>query len=135
MLDIGEFGTTVWRPPRPKADALRPKLSELRAAVREAERRRCCRVFYEAAQMTLTAKLARRFGYDLATGRIDKAAVTLSSGSGLDVRITTRTNALDPFKLFIPPQMRWGCVGRRSKDRGRPSADVPWVVGCVDGGA
>lgn len=100
MLEDYEPGTTA-------ADleamfgALRPKLTELRAAVRAAEAPPILEgVFDETAQMALTEKLARHFGYDLSTGRIDKAVHPFSSGSGLDVRITTRTNALDPFNCF-----------------------------------
>ena len=33
-------------------------------------------------------------------GRVDKAVHPFSSGSGLDVRITTRTNPVDPFNCF-----------------------------------
>jgi carboxypeptidase Taq len=36
----------------------------------------------------------------LVHGRIDKAVHPFSSGSGLDVRITTRTNPRDPFNCF-----------------------------------
>jgi len=119
MLEDYEPGTTA-------ADleamfgALRPKLSELRAAVREAEAPPVLEgVFDEAAQMTLTAKLARRFGYDLATGRIDKAVHPFSSGSGLDVRITTRTNALDPFNCFYSTVHE---VGHAAYEQGIDSA-------------
>ena len=56
--------------------------------------------FDEAAQMELTQLLARTFGYDFSIGRLDKAVHPFSSGSGRDVRITTRTNAHDPFNCF-----------------------------------
>ena len=39
--------------------------------------------FDEAAQMKLTRKLARTFGYDMNHGRVDKAVHPFSSGSGL----------------------------------------------------
>lgn len=81
--------------------ALRPELSDLRMAVREAEAPpRLQGTFDEATQMKLTRKLARAFGYDMNHGRVDKAVHPFSSGSGLDVRITTRTNADDPFNCF-----------------------------------
>jgi carboxypeptidase Taq len=100
--------------------ALRPKLSELRAAVREAEAPPVLEgVFDEAAQMALTSKLARHFGYDLTTGRIDKAVHPFSSGSGLDVRITTRTNALDPFNCFYSTVHE---VGHAAYEQGIDSA-------------
>jgi len=80
---------------------LRPELSTLRAAVREAEAPpRLTGTFDENAQMKLTRRLARSFGYDMSHGRVDKAVHPFSSGSGLDVRITTRTNEADPFNCF-----------------------------------
>lgn len=81
--------------------AMRPVLSELRAAVREAEApAKLEGNFDESAQMKLTRLLAKTFGYDMAHGRVDKAVHPFSSGSGLDVRITTRTSATDPFNCF-----------------------------------
>jgi carboxypeptidase Taq len=81
--------------------ALRPKLSALRAAVRDANAPpRLSGRFDENAQMKLTRRLAKTFGYDMTHGRVDKAVHPFSSGSGLDVRITTRTNELDPFNCF-----------------------------------
>ncbi|MEP2642783.1 carboxypeptidase M32 [Roseobacter sp.] len=81
--------------------ALRPELANLRAAIREAEApAKLTGHFDEDAQMALTRKLAETFGYDMNHGRIDKAVHPFSSGSGLDVRITTRTNPTDPFNCF-----------------------------------
>ncbi len=81
--------------------ALRPELAALRAAVREAAAPpELTGRFDEAAQMQLTQKLAQVFGYDVTHGRLDKAVHPFSSGSGLDVRITTRTNPEDPFNCF-----------------------------------
>lgn len=81
--------------------AMRPVLSELRAQVREAEGpQKLQGTFDEGAQMKLTRQLAKAFGYDMARGRVDKAVHPFSSGSGNDVRITTRTNAADPFNCF-----------------------------------
>ena len=56
--------------------------------------------FAEDGQLALSAKLAETFGYDTAHGRIDKAVHPFSSGSGLDVRITTRVAEHDPFNCF-----------------------------------
>ncbi len=81
--------------------ALRPELSRLRAAVLEAPAPgKVSGPFDEAAQMTLTRTLAEAFGYNLDHGRVDKAVHPFSSGSGLDVRITTRTSTEDPFNCF-----------------------------------
>ena len=100
MLDDYEPGATA-ETLTAMFGALRPALSELRAAVREAKSPSQLEgVFDEAAQMKLTRLLAKTFGYDSSIGRVDKAVHPFSSGSGLDVRITTRTNPLDPFNCF-----------------------------------
>ena len=81
--------------------ALRPELSDLRAAALEAAPpARLQGKFDPEAQMKLTQKLAETFGYDMHRGRIDKAVHPFSSGSGMDVRITTRTSADDPFNCI-----------------------------------
>lgn len=81
--------------------AMRPVLADLRAACRAAPQVPALRGdFPEAAQLQLSRELALAFGYDLAHGRIDKAVHPFSSGSGLDVRISTRTNLADPFNCF-----------------------------------
>lgn len=53
--------------------------------------------FDSAAQMTLTAEIATAFGYDFDHGRIDLAVHPFSSGSGADVRITTRVDDAEPL--------------------------------------
>ncbi|NCO87481.1 MAG: carboxypeptidase M32 [Rhodobacterales bacterium] len=81
--------------------ALRPGLVDLRAAVLAAPAPApLSGTFDEAGQLALSQKLALAFGYDLNKGRIDKAVHPFSSGSGSDVRITTRTNPVDPFNCF-----------------------------------
>ncbi|MEP0961608.1 MAG: carboxypeptidase M32 [Roseobacter sp.] len=81
--------------------ALRPKLAELRTAVLQAQApTKVSGAFDDALQMELTRKLAKTFGYDMHHGRVDKAVHPFSSGSGLDVRITTRTSQDDPFNCF-----------------------------------
>ncbi len=81
--------------------ALRPELTRLREAVRAAEAPPQLQgTFDESVQMKLTRHLAKTFGYDMSMGRVDKAVHPFSSGSGQDVRITTRTNEIDPFNCF-----------------------------------
>jgi carboxypeptidase Taq len=81
--------------------ALRPRLVALRESVRAAGPAPQVRGhFDEAGQLALSRELAVAFGYDLGRGRIDKAVHPFSSGSGSDVRITTRTNPTDPFNCF-----------------------------------
>ncbi len=80
---------------------MRPVLVDLRAAVLDQPMPKGVRgPFDEAAQMELARRIATVFGYDLGHGRVDKAVHPFSSGSGLDVRITTRTSAEDPFNCL-----------------------------------
>ncbi|WP_116131699.1 carboxypeptidase M32 [Tropicimonas sp. IMCC34043] len=80
-------------------DSLRPGLVDLRQRILGSGRDMAILQgpFDEAAQLRLTTECARAFGYDLDRGRIDKAVHPFSSGSGLDVRITTRTS---PDEIF-----------------------------------
>ncbi|WP_102108134.1 carboxypeptidase M32 [Oceaniglobus roseus] len=82
--------------------ALRPRLVSLRERILGAEVTppRLTGTFAEAGQLQVSTALARAFGYDFTRGRIDKAVHPFSSGSGNDVRITTRTVATDPFNCF-----------------------------------
>jgi len=81
--------------------AMRPRLVALRDAIwQRPEPAGVQGEFAPEVQMTLSRELALAFGYDLNHGRIDKAVHPFSSGSGLDVRITTRTNPTDPFNCF-----------------------------------
>lgn len=81
--------------------ALRPRLVALREAVLDQPQPAPLQgQFDEAGQLALSQKLAQAFGYNLDNGRIDKAVHPFSAGSGLDVRITTRTNPADPFNCF-----------------------------------
>jgi carboxypeptidase Taq len=56
--------------------------------------------FHEAGQLRLSHMMAEHFGYDFRHGRIDKAVHPFSSGSGADVRITTRVDEGDPFNCL-----------------------------------
>ncbi|MCA2010613.1 carboxypeptidase M32 [Cereibacter sphaeroides] len=56
--------------------------------------------FHREGQLRLSRQLAETFGYDLSHGRVDLAVHPFSSGSGADVRITTRVNETDPFNCF-----------------------------------
>jgi carboxypeptidase Taq len=81
--------------------ALRPRLVALRDRVRgRPAPDRVTGQFDEGAQIALSAMLARSFGYDMTRGRIDKAVHPFCSGGGADVRITTRTDAADPFNCI-----------------------------------
>ena len=82
--------------------ALRPRLVALREKILGAEKQPAglSGSYPEAGQLKISEQLAKLFGYDFDHGRIDKAVHPFSSGSGLDVRITTRTNPQDPFNCF-----------------------------------
>jgi carboxypeptidase Taq len=82
-------------------DALRPGLVRLREAVlAQPAKPGLDFVFDEAKQMQLAHKVAESFGYDFNRGRLDKAVHPFSSGQGNDVRITTRTEARNPFNCL-----------------------------------
>jgi len=100
LLDDYEPGTTAAEIAA-IFDAMRPPLVRLRAAIldRPAPKGLTGR-FDEALQMQVSHRLAEAFGYDFSRGRIDKAVHPFSSGSGSDVRITTRTSPTDPFNCF-----------------------------------
>ncbi|CUH82268.1 Thermostable carboxypeptidase 1 [Tritonibacter multivorans] len=82
-------------------DAMRPGLVDLRARVLEKPAPKALEGrFDEGKQLALSEQLAVAFGYNLNNGRIDKAVHPFCSGSGQDVRVTTRTSATDPFNCF-----------------------------------
>ena len=100
MLDDYEPGATAAQLSA-MFGAMRPRLVALRDAIRAAGPAPQLKGSFPAAgQMALTRDLALAFGYDLDHGRIDTAVHPFSSGSGLDVRITTRTTPDDPFNCF-----------------------------------
>ncbi|PZX19889.1 carboxypeptidase Taq [Palleronia aestuarii] len=82
--------------------ALRPRLVALRDAALASPVQPAALEgeFPETGQLEISRRLAIAFGYDFTRGRIDKAVHPFSSGSGNDVRITTRTAPLDPFNCF-----------------------------------
>jgi carboxypeptidase Taq len=87
--------------------ALRPRLVALREAVlSKPALPGLTKSFNEQGQMKLARLLAKTFGYDFRRGRVDKAVHPFSSGSGDDVRITTRTVPLDPFNCLYSRSTR-----------------------------
>ena len=81
---------------------MRPRLVALREAVLgSGQAREPLKGLYPSeAQMRLARRLAELFGYDFARGRLDLAVHPFSSGSGSDVRITTRVAEHDPFNCL-----------------------------------
>ena len=81
--------------------ALRPRLVALRErALGQATPEPLSARFAPSKQMKLARHIAKVFGYDMSRGRLDKAVHPFSSGSGSDVRITTRTAERDPFNCI-----------------------------------
>ena len=82
-------------------DELRPTLVGLRKEILAKDKMLSVNGnFDEKIQLKLAEELAVIFGYDLSRGRIDTAVHPFSSGSGNDVRITTRTDPSDPFNCI-----------------------------------
>ncbi len=82
--------------------ALRPRLVALRERVLGAAKQPAPLEgsFGAEAQLRLARDVAAAFGYDFSRGRIDIAVHPFSSGSGNDVRITTRVSESDPFNCL-----------------------------------
>ena len=82
--------------------AMRPRLVALRERILGASRqpKSLDGAFASDTQLRLTRRLATVFGYDWSRGRLDIAVHPFSSGSGNDVRITTRIAEADPFNCF-----------------------------------
>lgn len=83
-------------------DRMRPRLVDLRARILGSGRVIAPLEghFGQEAQLRLSRILATAFGYDWERGRLDLAVHPFSSGSGADVRITTRVVEADPFNCF-----------------------------------
>lgn len=83
-------------------DRMRPRLVALRAAVLASPHQPAALSgsFGSESQLRLARDLATAFGYDWSRGRLDLAVHPFSSGSGNDVRITTRVSESDPFNCF-----------------------------------
>jgi len=83
-------------------DRMRPRLVALRERVLGAETQPAALKgdYNHDGQMRLARRLAETFGYDFARGRLDLAVHPFSSGSGSDVRITTRVAETDPFNCL-----------------------------------
>ena len=108
-------------------DALRPRLVALRArALAAAPAPRLTGTYPAAAQLALAAEIAGRFGYDAQRGRIDLAVHPFSSGSGLDVRITTRVDEADPFNCLYSTIHE---VGHAAYEQGVDAAHLLTPIG------
>lgn len=81
---------------------LRPRLVALRERVLAADTQPAAwqGTVPQAQQLALAREMADAFGYDWSRGRLDLAVHPFSSGSGDDVRITTRVVENDPFNCL-----------------------------------
>ena len=80
---------------------MRPRLVALREAILGADTPPALTGhFPQEGQLRLARRLAEHFGYDFTRGRIDLAVHPFSSGSGEDVRITTRVLVEEPFNCL-----------------------------------
>lgn len=76
-------------------------------------------------QMQVAARLAAGFGYDFEAGRLDCSVHPFSSGGGGDTRITTRTDAAEPFGCLYSTMHETGhaLYGQGAIDAFLPAAD------------
>ena len=83
-------------------DRMRPRLVSLREKVLGSDHQppALTHVFPEATQLRLARICASAFGYDWTMGRLDLVVHPFCSGSGRDVRITTRVCESDPFNCL-----------------------------------
>lgn len=80
---------------------MRPRLVALRDAILGADSPPALTGhFAQDGQLRVSRRLAEHFGYDFTRGRIDLAVHPFSSGSGDDVRITTRVAVEEPFNCL-----------------------------------
>lgn len=107
---------------------MRPRLVALRDAILGADTPPALTGhFPQDAQMRLSRDLASRFGYDLTRGRIDLAVHPFSSGSGQDVRITTRVALDDPFNCLYSTLHE---VGHGAYEQGVDDTHLLTPIGC-----
>ena len=80
-------------------NALRPHLINLRSAILEnSNQPNPIKGYFDPKkQMVLAKFVAEAIGYDFNCGRLDTTIHPFASGSGQDVRITTRTDTQNPF--------------------------------------
>ncbi len=83
-------------------ERMRPRLMELRERVLGAANppQALTGRYPQAAQLALAREVMDAFGFDWKRGRLDQAVHPFSSGSGDDVRITTRVAENDPFNCL-----------------------------------
>lgn len=108
-------------------DRMRPRLRSVRErALAGAPAPKLSGYFPGADQMALATEIATAFGYDMTRGRLDTAVHPFSSGSGIDVRITTRVDEADPFNCLYSTIHE---VGHASYEQGVDAAHLLTPIG------
>ncbi|WP_419908157.1 carboxypeptidase M32 [Hoeflea sp.] len=115
----------------PLLESLRPGLVALRERIAEKTAPQpLTGHFPAAAQLGLAKKVAARIGYDFDAGRIDTVVHPFCSGSGGDVRITTRTDEADPLNCLYSTIHE---VGHALYAQGAPDPYMPAADYCSMG--
>ena len=101
LLDAFEPGARVAEL-QPLLEGMRPGLVALRERIADRGEPQAIEGHFPAeAQLRLARTIATRFGYDWDAGRMDTVVHPFCSGTGGDVRITTRTDEADPFNCLF----------------------------------
>ena len=130
LLDDYEPGATTAELV-PLFDEMRPGLVALRKKIAEKPMPEPFAGHFPAdRQMALAKKVAERIGYDFSAGRIDKVVHPFCSGSGGDVRITTRTDEADPLNCLYSTVHE---VGHALYAQGAPDPFLPAADYCSMG--
>ena len=130
LLDDYEPGATTAELV-PLFDEMRPGLVALREKIAEKPMPEPFAGHFPAdRQMALAKKVAGRIGYDFSAGRIDKVVHPFCSGSGGDVRITTRTDEADPLNCLYSTVHE---VGHALYAQGAPDPFLPAADYCSMG--
>jgi carboxypeptidase Taq len=110
-------------------DRMRPRLVALRNEVLGAAYAPAAlsRSFAPEDQLKLARAIADAFGFDWARGRMDLSVHPFSSGSGNDVRITTRLSDADPFNCLYSTLHE---VGHACYEQGVDQAWLLTPLGC-----
>lgn len=112
-------------------ESLRAPLVELREKIAGKPEPASLKGHYPtASQLAFAADIAARLGYDFDAGRIDTVVHPFCSGSGGDVRITTRTDEADPLNCLYTTMHE---VGHALYAQGAPDPFLPAADYCSMG--
>ncbi len=115
----------------PLLESLRPPLVALREKIAgKPKPNPLSGHFLAAGQLAFAADIAARLGYDFDAGRIDTVVHPFCSGTGGDVRITTRTDEADPLNCLYTTMHE---VGHALYAQGAPDPFLPAADYCSMG--